>query len=46
MLMLFDCARVNTGLGFHWICNSEKKGGEGICELMMVSMDSRQISAF
>ena len=26
ILMLFDCVRVNTGLGFHWICNSEKKG--------------------
>jgi hypothetical protein len=25
--MLFDCVQVNTGLGFHWICNSEKKGG-------------------
>ena len=24
--MLFDCVRVNTGLGFHWICNREKKG--------------------
>jgi hypothetical protein len=28
ILMLFDCMRVNTGLGSHWICNSgEKKGG-------------------
>jgi len=27
ILMLFDCVRVNTGLGFHWICNSEKRGG-------------------
>ena len=27
ILMLFDCVRVNTGLGFHRICNSEKKGG-------------------
>ena len=25
--MLFDCVQVNTGLGFQWICNSEKKGG-------------------
>jgi hypothetical protein len=25
-LMLFDCVRVNTGLGFHWICIREKKG--------------------
>jgi hypothetical protein len=25
--MPFDCVQVNTGLGFHWICNSEKKGG-------------------
>jgi len=42
ILNLFDCVRVNTGLGFHWICNSEQKRG-GICELMMVSMDSRKI---
>jgi hypothetical protein len=34
--MLFDCVRVNTGLGFHWICNSEKKRGGGICKLMML----------
>ena len=27
ILMLFDCVRVNTGLGFHWICNTEEKGG-------------------
>jgi hypothetical protein len=27
ILMLFDCVRVNIGLGFHWICNSEKEGG-------------------
>jgi hypothetical protein len=27
ILMLFDCVRVNTGLGFHWICNRERKGG-------------------
>ena len=29
--MLFDCVRVNTGLGFHWIWNSEIKikKGEG-----------------
>jgi len=27
ILNLFDCVRVKTGLGFHWICNSEKKGG-------------------
>jgi len=27
ILNLFDCVRVNTGLGFHWICNSEKKRG-------------------
>jgi hypothetical protein len=26
ILMLFDCMRVNTGLGSHWICNSEKRG--------------------
>jgi hypothetical protein len=26
ILMLFDCMRVNTGLGSHWICNSEKGG--------------------
>jgi hypothetical protein len=25
--MLFYCVRVNTGLGFHWICNRGKKGG-------------------
>jgi hypothetical protein len=36
ILMLFDCVRVNTGLGFHWICNRGIKGG--ICELMMVSI--------
>ena len=38
--MLFDCVQVNTGLGFRWICNSErkKKGGGGICELMMLSI--------
>ena len=39
ILMLFDCVRVNTGLGFHRICNSEKKGG--ICELM----DSHHITS-
>jgi len=44
ILMLFDCVRVNTGLGFHWICNSEKGGG--ICELMMVSIDSRKYQHF
>jgi hypothetical protein len=27
--MLFDCVRVNTGLGFHWICNSEGKKKRG-----------------
>jgi hypothetical protein len=27
ILMLFDCMRVNTGLGSHWICNSGKKSG-------------------
>ena len=27
IFMLFDCMRVNTGLGSHWICNSEKKEG-------------------
>jgi hypothetical protein len=27
IFMLFDCMRVYTGLGFHWICNSEKKKG-------------------
>ena len=27
ILMLFECVRVNTGLGFHWICNREKKRG-------------------
>ena len=26
ILMLFDCVLVNTGLGFHWICNSGKQG--------------------
>ena len=26
ILMLFDCVRVCTSLGFHWICNREKKG--------------------
>ncbi len=26
ILMLFDCVRVNTSLGFHWICNRKKKG--------------------
>ena len=36
ILMLFDCMRVNTGLGSHWICNSEKK--RVICELMMLSI--------
>jgi hypothetical protein len=34
--MLFDCVRVRTSLGFHWICNRKKKGG--ICELMMISI--------
>jgi hypothetical protein len=31
IFMLFDCVRVNTGLGFHWIWNSEIKikKGEG-----------------
>jgi hypothetical protein len=27
IFMLFDCVQINTGLGFHWICNSEKKVG-------------------
>ena len=27
ILMLYDCVRVNTGLGSHWICNNEKRGG-------------------
>ena len=43
--MLFDCLRVNTGLGFHWICNSEEKKVGGICALMMILMDSRKKSA-
>jgi hypothetical protein len=39
IFMLFDCMQVNTGFGFHWICNSEgKKGERGICELMMLSI--------
>jgi hypothetical protein len=31
ILMLFDCVRVNTNLGFHWICyrKKEKKRGGG-----------------
>ena len=37
IFMLFDCVQANTGLGFHWICNSGKKKG-GICELMMLSI--------
>ena len=37
ILMLFDCVRVNTVLGSHSICNSEKKGG--IFELMMAGAD-------
>jgi hypothetical protein len=36
IFMLFECVQVNTGLGFHWICNSGNKGG--ICELMMLSI--------
>ena len=27
IFMLFDCVQVNTGLGFHWICNRGEKGG-------------------
>jgi hypothetical protein len=40
IFLLFDCVQVNTGLGFHWICyrKKEKKGGGGICELMMISI--------
>ena len=55
ILILFDCVRVNTGLGV-FIESVKVKGGwgggggggvgGGICELIMISMDSRKISAF
>ena len=45
ILMLFDCVWVNTGLGVFIESVKVKRGG-GICELMMISMDSRKISAF
>ena len=33
--MIFDCVLVNTGLRFHWICNREERGGEGIRKLII-----------
>ena len=40
ILMLYDCVRVNTGLVLIESVIVNKRGG--ICELMMITIDSRK----